>query len=279
MKKPLIGFIGQGYVGKNYADDFERRGFKVVRYSKEEPHIQNEHKIASCGVVFIAVPTPTTPKGFDVSVVEKVLQLVGAGKIAVIKSTILPGTTIKLQKKYPEKIILFSPEFLSEVTAAYEAAHPFLNVVGTSLQTIAHKRAAEKVLKLLPEAPFADICSSTEAEFIKYSHNISGYVQIVLFNVIYDLANKMGADWNAVHKALVADPYISGRYAKPVHKSGRGAGGSCFVKDYRAFLGLYKKMLKDRDALAFLEGTERKNIALLKLTKKDLHIVRSVYGK
>ena len=31
-KKPTIGFIGQGFIGKNYADDFEERGFEVIRY-------------------------------------------------------------------------------------------------------------------------------------------------------------------------------------------------------------------------------------------------------
>ena len=77
FKKPLIGFIGQGYVGKNYGDDFEWRGFKVVRYSLEKPYIENKDKIKECDIVFVAVWTPTTPKGFDLSIVESVLPLVG----------------------------------------------------------------------------------------------------------------------------------------------------------------------------------------------------------
>ena len=40
-----IGFIGQGYIGASYSDDFEGRGFSVVRYSLEEPHVQNKDKI------------------------------------------------------------------------------------------------------------------------------------------------------------------------------------------------------------------------------------------
>ena len=43
MKK--IGFIGQGWIGKNYADDFERRGLEVVRYALEEPYVKNKDKI------------------------------------------------------------------------------------------------------------------------------------------------------------------------------------------------------------------------------------------
>ena len=43
-----IGFIGQGWIGKNYADNFEKRGFAVVRYSLEEPHVKNGDKIGEC---------------------------------------------------------------------------------------------------------------------------------------------------------------------------------------------------------------------------------------
>ena len=97
-----IGFIGQGFIGSAYADDFEERGFDTVRYAKEEPYDQNQQKIAGCDIVFIAVPTPTTPDGFSFSVVRNVLPLVGEGKTAVIKSTVLPGTTDILQREFPQ---------------------------------------------------------------------------------------------------------------------------------------------------------------------------------
>lgn len=54
MQKPTIGFIGQGWIGKHYADDFERRGFSVVRYSREAEHHGNMKVIAKCDIVFIA---------------------------------------------------------------------------------------------------------------------------------------------------------------------------------------------------------------------------------
>ena len=40
-----IGFIGQGFIGKSYADDLERRGHAVVRYALEEPYRKNKDKI------------------------------------------------------------------------------------------------------------------------------------------------------------------------------------------------------------------------------------------
>ena len=65
-----IGFIGQGWIGKHYADEFQARMYDVIRYSLEEPYIQNKERIKECEVVFIAVPTPTTPEGFDDSIVR-----------------------------------------------------------------------------------------------------------------------------------------------------------------------------------------------------------------
>ena len=45
LEKPLIGFVGQGYVGKNYADNFAKRGFPIVRYSLEPKYRGNRDKI------------------------------------------------------------------------------------------------------------------------------------------------------------------------------------------------------------------------------------------
>lgn len=278
-KKPLIGFIGQGWIGKAYADNFEERGYEVVRYSLEKPWIKNKDKIKECDIVFIAVWTPTTPKGFDISVVESVLPLVGEGKTAVIKSTILPGTTEKLQKKFPRITILFSPEFLSVVSHVHDAAHPFANLVGMPVNDAKHLLAAEKVMRTLPRASFSMICKSVEAEIFKYTHNASGYTQVILFNLMYDLAEKLGADWGVVSKAIQADPLISKRYSNPLHKSGRGAGGGCFIKDLAALKTHFKRHLaQDKLALRVLESMEAKNIELLTSTGKDLNLLEGVYG-
>ncbi|MEL6803619.1 MAG: hypothetical protein AAFO91_07555, partial [Bacteroidota bacterium] len=130
-----IGFIGQGWIGKNYADDFSNRGYEVIRYALEEPYVQNKSKIASCKIVFIAVPTPTTKDGFDISYVVDALQSVGVGATAVIKSTVTVGTTNELQKRFPNLYVVHSPEFLAERTAAHDAAHPNRNLVGIPVES------------------------------------------------------------------------------------------------------------------------------------------------
>lgn len=277
--KSLIGFIGQGYIGKNYADDFEARGYSVVRYALEEPFVKNKEKIAECDIVFIAVPTPTTPNGFDDHIVREAIQLIGEGKIAVVKSTIVPGTTASLQNERLDIIVLSSPEFLSETTAAFDAAHPAQNIIGIPEETVEHREAAAIVLSVLPVAPSSLVCKSVEAELFKYAHNINGYVQIVLFNILYDLTKSFGGDWGTIQKAIKADPLISDSYASPIHKSGRGAGGHCFIKDFAAFADIYEKRVGDEEGIKALRALEGKNKRLLRDSKKDGDLLLGVYGK
>jgi nucleotide sugar dehydrogenase len=280
QEKIEVGFIGQGRIGKNYANDFEARGYETIRYSLEEPYIQNKDLIKTCDVVFIAVPTPSTPQGFDVSIVENAFSLVGEGKIAIIKSTIVPGTTKELQARNSNCKIFYSPEFLSEVTAKFDVENPFSNIVGVADDTEENRNLANKVIDILPQSPFNLVCTSTEAEFIKYSHNVNGCSQIMLFNVIFDLASKLGADWSVIRTAIGADPMMSDRYTQPVHKSGRGAGGACFIKDLAAFRETYAKVIpEDKAGIDVLESLEKKNIDLLKSTNKDLHLLKGVYGE
>lgn len=277
--KLQIGFIGQGWIGRNYAEEFEERGYRVVRYGLEEPYILNKDSLKECDVVFIAVPTPTTPDGFDDSIVREAVGLVGVGKIAVIKSTIVPGTTVSIQEQYPDRTVFYSPEFLSEATAREDVSNPFASIVGMT-KPEKQQEAAEKVLSILPLAPFTKIMTSTEAELFKYAHNTSGYVQIVFFNLLYDLAQKLGQSWENIEAAIKADPFISNRYSNPIHKSGRGAGGNCFIKDFAALKALFADVLgEDTKGNDVFTAIEQKNIELLRMSGKDAKLLEGVYGK
>lgn len=274
-----IGFIGQGWIGKNYADDFEARGYEVARYSLEPEYAANKDKIKSCDMVFIAVPTPTTPAGFNCEIVKQAVKLVGAGKIAVIKSTVLPGTTEEIQKENPEIVVMHSPEFLSRNTAAYDSAHPARNIIGLPLMSDEYKKKAEQVMAVLPEAPFKIICPAKEAELVKYSSNSFYYVKTVHFNLFYDLVASLGGDWENLKKIIAADPWIGQMHIEPVHKGGRGAGGDCLIKDFAAFSALYKNTVHDELGDNILESVKKKNIDLLVKSQKDLELLKSVYGE
>jgi len=273
-----IGFIGQGWIGKNYADDFENRGFNVVRYSLEVQHLQNRNEIPNCDIVFIAVPTPTNPDGFNANAVRDALTLVGQGKIAVIKSTLAPGTTETLQQEFSGVYVMHSPEFLVEKTAAHDAAHPNRNIVGIPKRTTDFIEKAKLVLSVLPESPYETIMNSRDAEFVKYAGNCYLFTKVVYMNMLYDLVENMGGDWSRIKEAPVHDPRIGESHTEPIHKSGRGAGGHCFIKDFEAFRNMYDKYTEDATGSELMKTLAYKNIQLLVGTNKDIDLLEGVYG-
>lgn len=286
MTSATIGFIGQGWIGKNYADDFEARGFSIVRYGLEPEYKDNKTKIAGCDIVFIAVPTPSTPEGFDYSIVEEAVGLVGEDKTAVIKSTMQPGSTEAVQKKYPKVVVVHSPEFLREANAAYDAAHPARNIIGVPEQSERYQRAAEAVIAALPEASYVRVCSAREAEYIKYGGNAFLYMKVLFANLLHDVAAVDGCEWSTIMEGLAADARIGPSHLKVMHESrpgvtpGRGAGGHCFIKDMAALRMLYEKVLpKDAAGVRVWRAMECKNAELLLASGKDLDLLRSVYGE
>lgn len=286
MKELQIGFIGQGFIGKHLADDFAERGFTIVRYALEPEFADNKDAIKDCDIVFIAVPTPTTPTGFDARILEAVLPLVGAGKTAVIKSTMLPGTTLRLQNQFPDIVVLHSPEFLREKSAREDTKEPLRNIVGMPIADEAHQAAAEQVMAVLPNSPFTLITGAAEAELIKYAGNNFLALKVIFMNMVYDAAKAAGADYAVIAEAMKADPRIGTSHMNVVDQSGhpgsvpgRGAGGHCFPKDWAAFTDWYKATCHDDAAgQAVLDAVEAKNIDLLRSSQKDLDLLAGIYG-
>ena len=272
-----IGFIGQGFIGSAYADDFEDRGYETVRFAKEKPFDKNEKEIAGCDIVFIAVPTPTTPEGFSADIVEDVLKYVGEGNIAVIKSTILPGTTDMLQEKFPNIYLIHSPEFLRAATAKEDAANPERNIIGYTERS---KDKAEDVLAVLPKAPYNKIMPVKNAELVKYMGNCFLVQKVLFANLMFDLSEKLGIDYDEVKEAVGADSRIGASHLDINHFGGRGAGGYCFIKDIAALSSFYEKNVpEDKRGIQILSGLEKKNRELLNKTGKDLDLLEGVYGK
>ncbi len=286
LATPRIGFIGQGFIGKNMADDFERRGYGPVRYALEEPYVKNRELIASCDIVFIAIPTPTTPRGFDDRGIRAVLPLVGKGKIAVIKSTILPGKTEEYQKLFPHIVVMHSPEFLREKSAKEDTARPARNLVGIPKQSKKYREAAERVLAVLPKAPYNLICKSSEAELVKYGGNCFLAMKLIYMNLIHDIATEVCADYAVVADAMAHDTRIGPGHMQVVDssghrgaKKGRGAGGHCFPKDLAALRSFYaQREAGKQHGTKLLAALEALNNELLRSTGKDLDLLRGVYG-
>lgn len=289
-ERPIIGFIGQGWIGKNFADNFEERGFATIRYAKEPPYHENKEALKDAEIVFVAVPTPTTPTGFDDSILRSVIAHAYPGQTVVIKSTILPGTTDRISQEYPDRFVFHSPEFLREAHVKDDIARPERNIIGVPAHGLSEpewKNRAERVLSVLPDAPYTAICSATEAELTKYGGNNFLYMKVVFMNMLYDLAKHHGADWDVIAKNMTADARIGASHMQPVHQHkhmgetiGRGAGGHCFIKDFAAFRKHFEETHPNEvETIMLLRAFEAKNNRLLRETKKDLDLLRGVYGE
>lgn len=159
--KYRIGIMGIGMVGGALNYFFEISGIKTCIYDKYK-HLGSIDEVNGADVVFICVPTPYGDKkhGFDISYVEDAVNNLGGEKIVVIKSTVLPGTTEKLQKKCDRHKFLFNPEFLVEKTAKNDMCNPDRQILGFTDKS---SDIAGSVMNLLPKAPFQKIISATEA--------------------------------------------------------------------------------------------------------------------
>lgn len=97
--------------------------------------------------------------------------------------------------------------------------------------------------------------------------------------MLYDLSEKLGCNWEEVRQMIAADPRIGEEHTHPVNKGGRGAGGDCLIKDFEAFIRMYKNFVQDEAGLNALTNLRDKNISLLVGSKKDLDLLKGVYGE
>ena len=102
-----VGIVGNGFVGESQIFAFsptnEIRVYDIdplkSTHRKEETHKSD--------FIFVCVPTPMNTDGRqDLSFIEKVFEESVEGPIYIIKSTVLPGTTEKLQEKYAESLVV-----------------------------------------------------------------------------------------------------------------------------------------------------------------------------
>lgn len=243
-----IGIIGGGFVGTAVARYYERKGEDVKIYDKYKD--SHEHgEVLKQDFIFIAVPTPFNKK-IDLSIMDEAMAEVARadhGKIVIIKSTVIPGTTENYQKQYPNLRIVFNPEFLTEETADQDFGFPDRQILGYTKESYG---IAGDVMQILPLAPFSRLVPATAAELIKYFGNNWFAVKVAYANQMYDVCEKLGIDYDIVKDGVAADKRIGTSHLNVWHKGYRGYGGKCLPKDIRAMiefgesLGLDMKLLK-----------------------------------
>lgn len=233
LKDLKIGICGVGMVGGALNEYFGKKGVKPFLYDTGK-NLGSIEKLNQADVIFICVPTPyNKKKGFNLSFIDDACQNISGEKIVVIKSTVLPGSTEKLQKKYPQHKFLFNPEFLVEERAIEDMLNPDRQIVGYTEKS---QDVAEEILKLLPRAPYEKIIRSQEAEMIKYFGNSFLSVKVIFGNQMYDLCQRLGINYDVVRAGASTDKRIGPSHLDVHHGGYFGYGAKCLPKDIKALI-------------------------------------------
>jgi UDPglucose 6-dehydrogenase len=195
-------------------------------------------------IQFIAVGTPPDEDGSaDLKYVLAVARTIAAHmndyKVVIDKSTVPVGTADKVRAAMLAALaergasidfdVCSNPEFLKEGAAIEDFSKPARIVIGTD---------SERVEKLMREcyAPFNRnhdkmiVMDVRSAELTKYAANAMLATKISFMNEMANLAERLGADIEAVRIGIGSDPRIGYHFIYP----GAGYGGSCFPKDVQA---------------------------------------------
>jgi len=262
IEDATVGQIGYGFIGKAVVELFRPHVKEVLVYDKAIDEQRSlfpnvivgplESVVASAEVIFVAVPTPMKPSGeCHTGIIESVIQdiqntAVRIGRdlgsfIVVTKSTVPPGFTERMQEKYALRI-LFSPEFLTEANAVkdFKTANRVLlggdledaRVVFKFFEGVWPDRLPETYVDH-PDGPVSIIqCNPTDAELVKLSTNVHLTARVMISNEIYQICEKVGADYERVKLLSQLDRRIGLSHMNVPGPDGHlGYGGHCFVKD------------------------------------------------
>jgi len=181
-------------------------------------------------IVIVTIGTPVDEyldpniREFD-RTIEAVLQEMRPGQLLMIRSTVFPGVTDRLQRRAGERglaiDICYCPERIAQGYAIDELTRLPQLVAGC---TPAAQERAEKFftamgIRCIPLTP-------VEAELGKLFTNSYRYINFAISNQFYMIADSYGADFHRVYRAVTDDyPRMNG-----FSKSGF-AGGPCLLKD------------------------------------------------
>jgi UDPglucose 6-dehydrogenase len=260
-----IGIVGWGVVGQATGKGLvTNKKNRIFVYDKRRTSpLTLEEVVKKSDFIFICVPTPmySDYSGISMEIVDEVTGQIAkvaedTEKIVIVKSTVLPGTTVGYIKKYPKVNFAVNPEFLTQNNANRDFLNPTRTVIG-----VLNKKLGEKIKKLyqtiLAEDQTYFIMDPTSAELVKYMSNLMLASKVILANEFYFLAKKVGADYDKAREAVEADWRIGTFLKVPGWDGDFGFGQACFPKDMIGILGFAKKLKVD---MSVLEAVWEKNL-------------------
>ena len=222
--------------------------------------------IAHGEIVFIAVGTPPDEDGSaDLQYVLAVARTIGRHidrpLVVVDKSTVPVGTADRVRGAIAAELeargvevafdVVSNPEFLKEGDAVADCMRPDRIVIGAD-----NPAAVARMRRLY--AAFSRnhdrfvVMDVRSAELTKYAANAMLATKISFMNEIANIAERVGADIEAVRQGIGSDPRIGRHFIY----AGAGYGGSCFPKDVQA---LARTARQNGYAAELLEAVESVN--------------------
>lgn len=219
-------------------------------------------------IQFIGVGTPPDEDGSaDLQYVVAAATAIGRHmtdyKVIVDKSTVPVGTADKVRGAVKAALqargldmdfaVVSNPEFLKEGAAVEDCMRPDRIVVG------ADDERAILLMRAL-YTPFMRnhdrlmLMDVRSAEFTKYAANAMLATRISFMNELSRLAERVGADIEAVRRGIGSDPRIGTHFLY----AGTGYGGSCFPKDVKALIHTGREHGVDLEVLQAVESTNER---------------------
>lgn len=238
-----IGVVGVGMVGEVVKYGMERIGHDVSCHDIKWPG-SSLKDVLETDLIFVCVPTPMSADGScNISIVEKTVHEIdqaGYAGLIVIKSTVTPGTTERLDSVTQARLA-FCPEFLKEKSRFVDFIENHdvciigaWSIIDFELIQGAHGSLPKQFVWITP----------TEAETAKYFSNVFNAMRIVFANQFYSVCEKAGIDYTAVKNAVTKRNNISDHYLE-CNKNFRKFGGNCLPKDTEAFAYFAKQVGAD----------------------------------
>lgn len=238
-----IGIVGNGYVGnalyQNFKNIYDTKVYDII----SEKSRNTLEEIFECQVIFICLPTPMKKAEGSECNLDIIFNFFrddipqNCKSLFVIKSTIPIGTTKQLAVLRKDLKIIHNPEFLTALNSIEDFKNSYRNIIGGNIQH------AEPLLQIFNEI-FPDainiFVSSDESESIKYFANTFLSFKVTYFNLVYDLCQKLGCDYEKVINGICTDKRIGFSHSRvPGPDGDRGFGGTCFPKDINALIKSY----------------------------------------
>ncbi len=197
--------------------------------------------VHGCRLVIVAVGTLDRAgewtERFVRDVVLGIARDPAAPRAIVIRSTLLPGTAVRLAAEAeaidPAVEVGFNPEFTRESSAVEDFLHPDRIVIGVALPGRSGLETDLRRMYAPLEAPVV-VADRTSAEMIKMASNVYLATKITFANELARLCEAIGADVAAVVDGVGFDKRIGRAFLSP----GPGFGGSCLPSQARALPAL-----------------------------------------